>query len=301
MFGKNLQIVSLILCLFMGMGKSFSQNSGASKFKNTTGFLKHEKLSLLGSIGFSTYYGDLCDKFSCMTPRPNGGIGVLYRFTNHISGKAEANYFRLKSADVYEERNLNFRSGNFEVSAQGVYEIFPYTKHFRKRKPFAPYLFAGVGLAWFSPKGENKAGEWVDLRPLKTEGQATPYSNITAIIPYGIGITIKYTKHISFVLEGGYRMTFTDYLDDVSSYRYADQSTLSAEAQELALKAPEGSQYRQSYLVYNEQGEVLYTQQRGNPKKNDGYFVFQAKLRYVLGSKHNNFRGKHPLLKPTHK
>ncbi|HEX8547570.1 MAG TPA: hypothetical protein VF691_11450 [Cytophagaceae bacterium] len=301
MFGKNLRIISLIIFLLLGMGKSFSQNSGAGKMKNTTGFLKHEKLSILGGIGFSTYYGDLCDKFSCMTPRFNGGIGLLYRITNHISAKTEINYFRLKSTDVYEERNLNFRSGNVEWALEGVYDIFPYTKHFRKRKPFAPYLFLGVGFAMFNPKGENKDGEWVNLRPLRTEGQSTPYSNLTPTIPYGIGVTFKYTKQISFVAEGGYRMTFTDYIDDVSSYGYADQTKLTPEAQELALKAPEGSQYRNSYILYGENGEVIGRQQRGNPKKNDGYFVFQAKIRYVIGAKHNNFRGKHPLLKPTAK
>lgn len=288
----NKSLILLFLIKFLFPGFSYGQNQSHSMFKNTTGFLKHEKLSVIGNIGLSTYYGDLCDKFSCAQFRPNFGLGAIWRFNKHFASKIEANYVKLYSKDVYPDRNLNFRSGNFEVYAAGIYEYFPYTKHFRKRKLVEPYLFAGIGFVTYNPKGMNDNGEWIALRPLRTEGQATEYSSVALIIPLGAGITIKYSKHLSFMLEGGYRITTTDYLDDVSSFNYENLDNLpSPEAKELALKSPDGTTYKEKYL----------SQQRGNPTKNDGYFVLNAKVKYTLGAKHNHFRGKHPLLKPHHK
>jgi hypothetical protein len=230
-----------------------------------------------------------------MVFRPNLGIGFIYRFTNHISNKTELNYYRLHATDVYKERNLNFRSGNFEFYTSAMFDLFPYTKHFPKRKRIAPYVFLGVGLTYFNPKGQDpNTGQWVALRPLQTEGHA--YGSVSLIIPYGVGVKIKFHRNYDFMLEGGYRKTFTDYLDDVSHFSYLDLSTFSnAEAATMSMKAVDvpgdPNSYKNTYLL----------QQRGNPKKLDGYFLFSVKFRYIIGGAKGSFKGKHPLLQPHHK
>ena len=88
-----------------------------------------------------------------------------------------------------------------------------------------------------NPKGKS-GGEWVELQPLGTEGQGTIlkdingevekyYSRNQIVIPFGIGLKMNISHHLSFSLEYGMRKTFTDYFDDVSGL-YPDLELLAA-------------------------------------------------------------------------
>jgi hypothetical protein len=229
--------------------------------------------------------------------RPNIGIGAVYRLLPHISVRADLNYFRLYSADVYEKRNLGFRSGNVEVFFAGQYDLYAYTRHFRKRKRFQPFIFAGVGATYFAPYGEDPlTGKWVALRPLKTEGQESAYVPIALVFPYGVGFRFKWKPKYDFVFEGGYRNAITDYIDDVSSETYKDPTTF-----EDPIAARMSARTESSPIDYGLKLDNLSGNPRGNPKMNDGYFIFQVKFRYIVGAKNMVFKGKHPLLKPHHK
>ncbi len=281
------------LLVFISLQCATAQfNRGKSK-----GFTKHEKLQYTVGMGISSYYGDLCDKYDCMQFRPNFGIGAIYRLMPNISARVDFAYYRLYSKDVYEQRNLNFRSGNVEGYAALQYDLYSYSKHYRKRKKIQPYVFVGIGATYFNPKGQDpKTGEWVALRPLKTEGQATPYSPIALIVPYGGGIRYKWKPKYDFIFEIGYRKTFTDNLDDVSSKEYPDRASFTDPvAARLSSMKAQGEGTQNSYY------EDYDKQQRGNPTKKDGYFILQVKVRYIVGAKNVVFKGKHPLLKPHHK
>jgi hypothetical protein len=241
----------------------------------------HERLSLTANVGLSNYFGDLCNKFDCIKFRPGFGIGVWYRFTNHLSSKTELNYYRLYSNDVYPQRNLDFRSGNVELYTSAVADLFAYNKHFKFRKFISPYIFGGIGVTYFDPHGKDpQDGKWVALRPLKTEGVA--YSPFTMILPVGAGIRLRFKKNMEFIVEGGYRKTFTDHLDDVSASRYVNTSTMSPQAARLSMKAVNAG-YEQTYLA----------QPRGNPNSKDDYFIFNIKIRYVIGIAATNLKEKH--------
>lgn len=283
----------IAIILFLLVCFSSSVNAQKSKFFSKKKLLKNEKLSLTGSLGLSTYYGDLCDKFECMKFRPNLGIGFIFRLSPHISNKTELNYYRLYATDYYPERNLNFRSGNVELYTSAMYDLFPFSKHYRKRKLINPYVFLGLGFTYYNPHGTDSTGKWVALRPLETEGQH--YSSLAFIIPFGGGVRVKFKRNMDIMVELGYRKTFTDHLDDVSQFHYTNKAEITDPlAQQMSMKAIDnlsnGYSYRDTYL----------SQQRGNPKKNDGYFLLSVKVRYILGVKNVHFKGKHPLLKPHH-
>ncbi|MFN3405110.1 MAG: DUF6089 family protein [Cytophagaceae bacterium] len=247
-------------------------------FAKANKWIMEERIGITGGIGTSTYYGDLCDKFHCMKFRPNLGVGVVFRFKPNWYGKFDLNYFRLYSNDYWKNRNLNFRSGNVEMYMAAMYEHFPYIKHFNRRKQYSPYVFLGFGVAFYNPHGELN-GKWHKLRPLKTEGKH--YSSATPIIPFGVGLRIKHTKNLEFVAEAGYRITFTDYLDDVSSKEFKDPATFdNPTAAALSDKSPGTGEFK--------------APQRGNPDKNDGYFIFQVKARYTFSTNIAHFKGRHP-------
>jgi hypothetical protein len=76
---------------------------------------------------------------------------------------------------------------------------------------------------------------------------------------------------LNVAIESGHRITFTDYLDDVSTV-YKDQASFSDPiAAALADRKPELG------LPGRPTGSI-----RGNPDKNDGYMLLNVKFEYYL-------------------
>jgi len=290
---------SKIVLSFLILLTSLQFASAQFKRSKSKGFTKHEKLQYTAGFGLTSYYGDLCDKYECMQFRPNFGIGAIYRLFPNISARVDVAYYRLYSKDVYEYRNLDFRSWNIEGYAGLQYDLYSYSKHYRKRKKIQPYVFAGVGGTYFNPKGKDpETGDWIALRPLKTEGQATPYMPFTLILPYGAGFRYKWRPKYDFIFEIGYRKTFTDNLDDVSSKEYINRFETDLDPVVARMSMRSNDPYYSSTAFNPLNGD---RQQRGNPDRKDGYFLLSLKVRYIVGAKSVVFKGKHPLLKPHHK
>ena len=150
---------------------------------------------------------------------PHWALGLHYNF-----GKIMAN--DLASDNVhFKERGLNFNSKLHEVSGQVDFNFFDYFAG-GGMKNFTPYVFTGVGLVFFSPKGVYQspvtgADEEYRLRFYLTEGQTNAYRNFALSVPYGIGAKFRLKDNWGFFTQIGYRTAFTDYLDDVSG-NYAD-------------------------------------------------------------------------------
>jgi opacity protein-like surface antigen len=260
----------------------YSQRRSVRKFISPGNIFRSERNSIYGGLGFTTYYGDLCDSWDCMTLRPAVGLGFQHRtdaLNTRLSYRFEFNYFRLGvKHDTYPTRMLDFRSGNVEMFVAAVYDLYPYEKHFRRRPLASPYFFAGIGFATINPHGSLN-GQWYALKPLHTEG--VNYSSVTPTIPFGAGVRLKYTYNAEFVFEGGYRFTFTDHLDDVSSTYYKSQASFSDPiAAQLSKKSAP------SQII------------RGNPHQNDGYFMFNVRFRWTFGKPQMaKFRGKSHILR----
>lgn len=136
------------------------------------------------------------------------GIGygqVSANDSNHPSGRLRA---------------LSFKSNIWEFTNIIEFHYSPFGLSHPKNKNFTFFVFTGLNAFYFNPKTLYN-GDWVALQPLATEGQNLDggkgkYSRISVSIPMGAGI--KYMFHPKFILgfEIGYRMAFTDYIDDVS-------------------------------------------------------------------------------------
>lgn len=236
------------------------------------GISKNELITIFLTTGYATYYGDLCDGIQCFKFRPQIGGGMLLR-TNYLGKRlnlrADVRFFRLYSDDVYEGRNLNFRSSNWEFIASGQFDFFPYEKMMRRRTFINPYITAGIGLVTFDPWGQQSNGKWAKLRPLQTEHVA--YGNVAFLYTAGFGLKLRYSYKWNFMVEGSYRYTTTDYLDDVSSADYPDASSFSN---------------GQAAALSNKSGQAEPGGYRGNPKNFDGYFIFSAGVTYTFTKNH---------------
>ncbi|TRX48411.1 hypothetical protein FNH22_29285 [Fulvivirga sp. M361] len=261
--------------------------------------------------GTTSYFGDLNEPGDIIDTKLNFNAGLQYYFTNRVAVRAEGAWFRLSGDDTEAKnegrlaRNLSFKSDNVEINVVGIVQAFPNGTRFYQRPNVNFYGYGGIGILFFNPKGEvpqtdwngnalADAGKFVSLQPLQTEGEA--YSRWTFVIPLGAGIKVKAGPFFNVGIEGGYRFTFTDYLDDVST-RYIDHNSLDADPLRQALAD-------KRYLVGltpSEAGKV-----RGDDSNNDGYFIFNIKLEYYLPanifstskSTYNKRRRKYNLRRP---
>ena len=235
--------------------------------------------------GVSFYMGDLNpDK---LFYKANPAFGLVYRKilnpryaikSNLIYGTLEA-YDADSQHNANKMRNLHFHTSMIDLSGQIEFNFLPYIPG-QLEKSFSPYIFAGIAVFRFNPKAYID-NQWVDLKPLSTEGQGTsahpdrkPYSLTQLSFPFGFGLKIAAIKRIALTLEWSFRKTSTDYLDDVST-TYPNLNVLAEERGSLAVSLSNRST--------NE--SELESTQRGNSKNNDWYSFAGATLTYKIGPK----------------
>jgi Domain of unknown function (DUF6089) len=246
----------LLGCLFAASGHS--QSFYAMR--------RERSVILTGGLGTATYFGDLSNPKRLVSAEPSINVGLQYYLTRRIAVRSELTWFTISGDDKDADekgrrnRNLSFSSSNLELNAVGIINLYSNGNRFYRRPTFNLYAFGGVGLLYINPKTKYK-GEWVALQPLKTEG--VDYSLLQPVIPYGIGFRLKVTPLMNFTFEGGWRKTFTDYLDDVSTVYPAIIPFLSDRGQEIGNPAKPGGI-------------------RGNPKFEDSYMLVNAKIEYYL-------------------
>ena len=192
------------------------------------GTLSRSELGVMA--GGVNYIGDLNSQR--LDGRLNPGVGIMgrYNLDDRWAVSAHLFYGRVEGGDpdVERWRNLSFRSHILETSVRMEFTFVPFgSSGYRFRT--SPYLFVGVGLFHFNPQGYytnplNGESEWVDLQPLHTEGQGSdlypsrvPYKLFQMCLPFGLGFKMALSKDVTLAVEYGYRMIWTDYLDDVST------------------------------------------------------------------------------------
>ena len=230
-----------------------------------------------------------------ITAYPSDWLGLrLAAQTGTLEGDDGA--IKTKGVDELwrKQRNLDFRTNIMEVYAGA--EIFPLMllNRFREISPrMRPYGVVGIGMFHFNPQGSltdasgNKT--WYDLHPLRTEGQGMkeypdrkPYSLTQFNVPLGAGIKYYLSDRINISFEVLDRISFTDYIDDVST-TYIDPNLFAN-----YLPAADAAIARQiSDKVYGivTPGVTRYAPgtQRGNAKQDDSYFSLLLKFGVRLG------------------
>ncbi|MEM6725005.1 MAG: DUF6089 family protein, partial [Bacteroidota bacterium] len=240
------------------------------------------------SPGISFYTGDIAASTQLTSSGPvNFTIGTFARYQFHPNLAARINFAwaNISGDDAKAQdrgrrnRNLSFNSQIFEVSLIGEV-LFPPVEEIGYIPPFQAYVFGGIGWFHFNPKTDFQ-GESVELQPLGTEGQGLPgfparYSLNELAIPVGIGAKFGIAPRLSLGIEYGIRVTFTDYLDDLSTV-YVNPAELAAGNGALAAELA----YRGDEIPGVEiSNDVLTGRQRGNADFNDFYHISTVSLIY---------------------
>ena len=220
-------------------------------------------------------------------------FGLVYKtdFPNErVSLRFHLMYNKLKASDIKSGiesqiyRNLEFKSEVIEfgpIIEIDFFNFHPGQNHTDQPDFGSPYFFAGINYMRMNPKGKS-GGEWVELQPLGTECQGTilkdingiveKYSRNQIVIPFGLGLKMNITHHLSFSLEYGMRKTFTDYFDDVSGL-YPDLAVLAA-------INPEAAQMSDKSKFPQGLNDSSYGLQRGDASNKDWYAVSGIILTY---------------------
>lgn len=235
---------------------------------------RSRSLILSVGTGTSTYFGELKNDNDYIDAKPNFNVGLQYFIIPQLAIRGEANWFQLSGDDAEansggrDQRNLSFISDNYEVSVTAALHLKPMAYRYYQRPPFNVYAFAGLGIGYFNPKAELNGVRYA-LAPLKTED--VEYSRTQIVVPFGLGVKIKAGPFFNIVAEGGYRKTFTDYIDDVSTVHPDKSSWTDPVRIALSDRGPEvdAAPRTPGYI-------------RGNPEKKDGYALLNLKIEYYL-------------------
>jgi opacity protein-like surface antigen len=246
--------------------------------------IQAQKLHLTTFAGVSNYKGDLQDKkFTFKQANFAAGIGLAYEITEQLYATANVKLGKLSGDDKREiknsTRNLTFSSPLSELQLGLEYDVFNLSE-----RSLTPYLFAGVASFHFNPSTIDSAGNKVFLQPLGTEGQGfyngRKKYNLTQIsIPFGGGLKLALSENIRIGVEIGFRKTFTDYLDDVST-SYVDKALLLANNGQRAVDLAVRGGELKSGLTYPADGTL-----RGNSKRKDWYYFSGLSFSFRLGGR----------------
>ena len=288
--------IYLIVLLFITLTPSLTQ---AQRIRARWKAYRYE---WSGGLGASNFLGELgganqigthgFKDFEFKAIRPNICVGLRYKLTpffalhSHFTVGGISGDDDLTEEPARKNRNLNFRSTVYEINCNfeasilaqkegGLYKL----RGIRKSSTYevSAYVFAGVGLFHFNPKGEID-GKWVALQPLGTEGQGidparSKYKLTQFCIPVGFGFRYFFNRHLGIGLEYGIRKTFTDYIDDVSK-TYYDPAAISQ------YSGPEAAYLSDKSI--DKGGDTKIGEQRGDPSYKDAYMFAVFSVHYKL-------------------
>lgn len=185
---------------------------------------KRERSTEFGGFGGVAYYfGELNPPATGQFRFIHPAFGVLLRrnFNSRFSLRTNLFYGKISGSDskgglsTFEKnRNLAFSSILIELSEQVEFMFYNF-KIMDLNPYFSPYVFAGASVFYFNPK---------------PKGAEKKYSPVSPAFPFGAGMKFKFSHRYLMGIEWGFRKTFTDYLDDVSTvyttgYQRGDSKT----------------------------------------------------------------------------
>lgn len=292
-------------------------NKAVSKYRGKKrGFGRKNVYTGVGfSINALNYFGDLAPTPSTFSTdisftAPSFGLSLFHRFGPRYTLQVQYLYASLKGSDQESaskdnenkfryQRNMSFRNRIHELSAVAYFDLFENQATYISRVGWTPYAYIGLAAFYQNPQAQAptndlrgsalaEAGQWVDLQPLKTEGNS--YSLIQFAVPFGAGARFRINEVFDLWADIGFRYTFTDYLDDVSG-NYVDLNTLSTLGQAMAYRTNELAGYPTSGGVPSDLAGVNVQpgygkagDKRGSPNQNDIYMVTSIRLTYILGA-----------------
>ncbi len=230
-----------------------------------TSLAKTWEIGIFG--GTSNYFGETASSlFAVDQFRWSGGIWGQYNISKWFSARLALNYIRIAGSDIFDndlgrrQRYANFRNDIMEGALTLHFHLLQYG--ISKGERFSPSVYAGIAVFKHNPMArivmgldsltgapvylkDQDSGKdlWFLLQQVGTEGQTVSggidpefpsrtapkqYSLWQIAIPVGINLDFIINKKWTVGADIGFRMTFTDYLDDISGYYFDRKNNFQA-------------------------------------------------------------------------
>lgn len=247
--------------------------------------------SLVIHTGLINYQGDLNpNSFTLRHANFAAGLSLRKPISRWFTARAGINIGQIEAADRDNRDYLKPRNLSFASTIKEVFAVIEITFLNINKTRFTPYIYGGAAVFHFNPWTDDINGQKIYLKPLSTEGEGIPefpsqkpYKLTQLSLPYGIGAKYALSDAITIGFEFSQRKTFTDYLDDVSSF-YVDKNILrearGPKAVELAYRANE---------LTGGSGYPAHGDQRGTPSEMDWYYFAGLNIEIKLTSLGNLF------------
>jgi len=212
---------------------------------------------------------------------PSEVIGFRFALNHGVLEGSDAEAPNKGGAEVDRlQRNLSFRTSVLEAYiAAEIYPTVFFERYEGLEKKLRPYGIIGFGMMKYNPKALDVDGQWVELKPLRLEGQGMAeypsrkeYKLIQKEIPMGVGVKYYFRENMYIGMEVLHRKLFTDYIDDVST-GYIDPTLFSNYLTPENATRARRLYYRGTYNIDPvTRPETIQSFQRGDPTENDAFF-----------------------------
>jgi len=245
-------------------------------------FIKNSSAQLveLGiGAGVGNYFGDLASYPVVTESKPTGSLFVRLNLSSTWAWTNQFSYIQISGDDrnyaVNAPRGLSFTTNISEFSSLMEFNYLKFGPGVLDEKSTG-FVYAGLAAAMFTPKA--KIGDtWYELRDYQTEGVV--YSKQLIAIPFGIGFKAIFHRNMTLEWQLGFRKTFTDYLDDVSTV-YPDMDKVVADKGLISLYLTDRTAEGNGGIPLNKSGY-----KRGNPDNRDWYMTSTISFVYRLNSR----------------
>lgn len=248
-------------------------------------------LEIGGFGGAMSFNGDVHPSAIFINTRFTIGGMVRFHAHPHFSTRLGFQYGTLEAKDTdsqkkeIRERSLSFKSTLTEVHLIQEFNLMPFFPE-KGNQVFSPYIAVGVAFFWFNPTTLYE-GQWIELQPIGTEGQGLEkypnkkhYKLFQPAIPVILGLKYNLGGRINIGIDIGYRFTFTDYIDDVST-TYISPKELAANGK-LAVALSNRTEEYTGLPADDKIGT-----RRGNSNNTDGYLVWGLTISFNLNGKNS--------------
>lgn len=228
--------------------------------------------------GVCNYYGDIAPSVKLNETHGTGGLYARLNLNHSWALRTEFNRYTISGNDENFEfnkiRNLSFKTNINEAAMILEFNYLKYGPYVLHKK-FTSYVYLGISAFNFNPQAYYN-NTWYDLSEYKTENVA--YSKLGVAIPFGIGLKYMLNKKFAFECQMGFRKTYTDYLDDVSTV-YPDVQTIFTDVGVIRAVLVD-----RSIEKFNEP-QFSNGNKRGDPAQKDWFMSFTIGVSMRLNTK----------------
>ncbi|MFN7117643.1 MAG: DUF6089 family protein [Saprospiraceae bacterium] len=180
-------------------------------------------------LGGANYQGDLVPTIYPYPKETNLAFGVMGRYyfnpqwamrMSVMYGKLSGNDANFERADFSQKRRFSFESQLMEAALLFEWEPFGNWRYrhdsIKFKKIISPYIFSGGAWGMSDPKVRFADFQNGEAPPGVQKDRAVEYPLQHFGVPIGGGIKVDVSRKVLLGVDGGMRLTFTDYIDGVS-------------------------------------------------------------------------------------